>query len=152
MKVKMLELNRFVRGAPAGSLLTAMAMLWLAPAHAAWDAVPEIGLLVDNNDNPRLEPTNPREAARRVIDARVTLSNFGERGNIFVEPRIRANSYADEEDEDLENDDKFFRSYGQYAWQTVTSGFYAEFQRRSIQSSEFRSASPADPNLPPPPD
>jgi hypothetical protein len=152
MEVQISEINCVARAAPAGSLLAAMAMLWLAPAHAAWDVVPEIGLLVDNNDNPRLEPADPDDASRSVLDARVTLSNFGERGNIFVEPRVRANAYADDDDEDLENDDAFFRSYGQYGWQTVTAGFYAEFQQRSIQSSEFRSASPADPDLPPPPD
>src|SRR5690606_4542978 len=68
-------------------------------------------------------------------------------GNLFFEPRVRANSYPDEDDQDLENDDAFVRSYGQYAWPNFSSGFYAEYQRRSIQSSEFLSATP-DPNVP----
>lgn len=145
--------NRKARRPVTRCLVAAMALAGMADANAAWDFVPQVGLLVDSNDNPRLEPTSDaNEAARTVIDARATLTNFGERGNIFVEPRVRASSYVDEDDEELDNEDIFIRSYGQYGWQTVTSGFYAEFRERSIQSSEFRSATPEDPDLPPPPD
>jgi hypothetical protein len=136
----------------AASVAMAAALLALDPAQGAWEAVPQVGVLVDNNDNPRLQTTNPNDASRSIVDVRATLSNTGQRGNIFFEPRIRASSYADSDDKDLNNEDLFFRSYGQYGWQTISSGFYAEFQRRSIQSSEFLSATPEDPNLPPPPD
>jgi hypothetical protein len=148
----MKPVKSMMRGAPALSLVAAMTALWHTAAEAAWDFVPQVGLLVDSNDNPRLEYNDENEAARTVVDARVTLSNFGERGSIYLEPRIRANSYADDDDKELENDDVFIRSYGQYGWRTVTSGFFAEFQNRSIQSSEFISATPEDPDLPPAPD
>lgn len=130
------------------SLAVAAALVWAAPAVAAWEFVPQVGVLADNNDNPRLTPDGENEASRAVVDARVTMSSVGERGSLFFEPRIRANSYPDDDDKDLENDDAFVRSYGQYAWPNLTSGFYAEFQRRSIQSSEFISATPEDPNVP----
>lgn len=134
--------------------LVAVMSCWLAPAQAAVDLVPQVSMLLDTNDNPRLRPDElpENESERTVADVRVTFTNVGERGNIFVEPRVRASAYADEDDEDLENDDWWVRSYGEYHWQTVTSGFHAEFRTRGIQSSEFISATPEDPDLPPPPD
>jgi hypothetical protein len=151
MEAKMKRFKKMMRIAPASSFAAAAAMLWLPPVHAAWDFVPQVGLLLDTNDNPRLDPQSANEASRSVVDARATLTNFGERGDIFVEPRVRVSSYGGD-DEELDSDDVFVRSYGQYGWQTVRSGFYAEYRERSIQSSEFLSASPEDPDLPPPPD
>jgi hypothetical protein len=139
-------------GPAISTLAAALASLWLVPAQAVVDFVPQIRLLADSNDNPRLRPVQENDAQALAVDARITLTNFGERGNIFVEPRVRLSAYADEDDEDLESDDWWVRSYGRYDWRTVSSGFYAEFQRRSIQSSEFISAVPEDPDLPPPPD
>jgi hypothetical protein len=133
-------------------LAAAIAAQWIAPALGAVDVVPQISLLADSNDNPRLRPEQENEAQRTLVDARVTLTNVGQRGNIFVEPRVRVSAYADEDDEDLENNDWWIRTYGEYDWQTVSSGFYAEFQRRGIQTSEFVSAAPEDPDLPAPPD
>jgi hypothetical protein len=141
-----------IRCNAAQGLATSIALAWVAPLHAAWDFVPQIGLLVDTDTNPRLQLVDEDDATRAVLDLRGTLTNFGERGSIFIEPRVRMSSYADEEDEDLENEDIFIRSYGQYGWTNITSGFYAEFQRRSIQSSEFISAVPDDPDLPQPPE
>lgn len=144
--------NSVIRGSAAHWLAAGVALSWLAPIQAAWEFVPQIGLLADTNTNPRLQVIDENEASRAILDLRGTLTNYGERGNIFLEPRVRTSAYSDSDDEDLDNDDIFIRSYGQYAWSKVDSGFYAEFQRRSIQSSEFRSAAPEDPDLPAPPD
>jgi len=134
------------------SLAAGIALSWLAPLHAAWEFVPQVGLLVEGNDNPRLQVFNEDEASRAILDLRATISNYGERGSIFIEPRIRSSAYSDSEDDDLDNDDILIRSYGQYAWTSVTAGYYSQFERRSIQSSEFVSSVPDDPDLPLPPD
>ena len=136
----------------AAQLAAGIALTWVAPLHAAWDFVPQAAALVDSDSNPRLQLVDENEATRAVLDLRGTLTNYGERGTIFIEPRVRASAYDDEDDQDLENEDIFIRSYGQYGWTNVTSGFFAEFQQRSIQSSEFLSASPDDPDLPRPPE
>lgn len=134
------------------ALAAGVALAWLAPLQAAWEFVPQVGLLVESNDNPRLQVINEDEASRGILDLRATISNYGERGNIFVEPRVRSSAYADSEDDDLDNDDILIRSYGQYGWTSVTAGYYSQFERRSIQSSEFVSSVPDDPDLPLPPD
>jgi hypothetical protein len=136
----------------ARSLAASIALTWFAPLQAAWEFVPQVGLLVEGNSNPRLQVANEDDASRAILDVRATLSNYGERGNIFIEPRVRSSAYADEDDDDLDNDDVFVRSYGQYAWTSVTAGYYSSFERRSIQSSEFVSSVPEDPDLPLPPD
>lgn len=136
----------------ARSLAAGIAVAWLAPLQAAWEFVPQVGLLVEGNDNPRLQVFNEDEASRAILDLRATISNYGERGSIFIEPRIRSSAYSDPEDDDLDNDDILIRSYGQYGWTSVTAGYYSQFERRSIQSSEFVSSVPDDPDLPLPPD
>jgi hypothetical protein len=117
-------------------------------AWAAWDTVSDITMGVEANDNPRLGqrsigPT-PELAAERdhtsvraLMDARFRLSNFGERGQIYLQPRLRADTYADSADSDLQRQDGYLYSRGAYKWQRGDVGFNANFSRESILSSEI---------------
>jgi hypothetical protein len=119
-----------------------------AQAFGAWDTVSDITMGVEANDNPRLgqrnvdqtdELTQERDhtSVRALMDARFRLSNFGERGQIYLQPRLRADTYADSVDSDLQRQDGYLYSRGAYKWQRGDAGFNANFSRESILSSEI---------------
>jgi hypothetical protein len=123
-------------------------VLPFATASAAWDTVSDITMGVEANDNPRLGQRNigqtqelmterDHTAVRALMDARFRLSNFGERGQIYLQPRVRADTYSDSADSDLERQDGYLYSRGAYKWQRGDAGFNANFSRESILSSEI---------------
>jgi hypothetical protein len=111
-------------------------------AHAAWETIPEIGLRSEIDDNARLSPIDQESSSRAVLDARFRLSNFGQIGNAYVEPRIVTDAYSDARDEQLEADDLFFVALGQYNWQTVGLGFDLNYADESVLRSEYENALP----------
>ncbi len=135
-----------------GALCLCLVTMTVGTAQAAWDLVPEIGLLVEHNDNPRLRTGGETNASRTIIDATLDIRNFGERGEIRLRPRIRADQYSDAVDEELENDDAFLRGSGEYRWQRATIGFTSNYVQQSILSSETPGAAPDDPDLDDPSD
>ena len=145
--------NRMNRLTPAkltviGGVLAGSAMMH--EARAVWDIVPEVEMLVESNDNPRLSvdvATPPTESTRTMIDAQVDLSNVGQRGEIFFTPQVRVDAYAGDENEDLESEDLYSRSRGEYRWQMVNIGYGGFFSQESILSSELEDAVPLDPDL-----
>ena len=117
-------------------------------SYGAWDLLPELDLIVETDDNPRLRAEGlENEASRTALDARVGIMNFGERGTIYFQPRVRSSAYADSDDDDLDDDEIFLRGYGEYNWTSSTIGFYSNSERQNIRNAEFRSASPLDPDI-----
>jgi hypothetical protein len=119
-----------------------------ATASAAWDTQSDITMGMEANDNPRLgqaqraQPQNllaerDHTAMRALVDARFRLSNYGQRGQIFLQPRIRADRYSDPADEDLQRKDAYLYSRGSYRWERGDAGVAASFSRESILSSEI---------------
>ena len=101
-------------------------------ADAAWEAVPEVNLGVTASDNVLRTPEGMQSGSRTVLDGRVALSYFDERANLFVLPRLTVDTYADSDQEALENEDVFLRAGGEYRWQTVTGGFRVDYADRSV--------------------
>ncbi|HEX6998143.1 MAG TPA: hypothetical protein VF322_08355 [Gammaproteobacteria bacterium] len=122
---------------------------------AAWEVVPELRLLANADDNPRLgtELQSPDlleeedTATSMQFDGRLSLANFTERSELFVEPRYRTDSYRDAEDKELESDDLFLVSRALRRWRSTTAGLRSYVSRESILSSELLEAAPLDPDV-----
>lgn len=142
---------RFSRRLRTLKLLPAIVAASLySPAHAAWEVLPEAQISAENNDNLRLAPDNEPNvdsSSRTRLDARVTLSNFNERGNIYFEPRLRADAYADTIDKELDGTDTFLRGRGRYSWERVTLGFRSDYDRQDVRDAELTEAAPEDPDV-----
>lgn len=120
-----------------------------APAHAAWEFLPEAELTVESNDNLRLRPetSDIENASRSRLAARLRLSNFNERGNIFFEPRVRSDNYSEEENKDLGGTDVFLRGRGVYRWEKFLLGFRSDFDQQDVRDAEITDAIPEDPDI-----
>lgn len=122
---------------------------YCAPAGAAWDTVGQIVMTIEGDDNPRLTPIEDQQASdsRTVLNANFRATSFGERGNLWVEPRIQARAYSDSANADLEKGDVYLRSQGDYSWPNVEVGYRADLSRRSIRNAELPAAVPGDPDF-----
>ena len=127
--------------------ISVMCALGLTQGQAQnWEFVPDVDLAASRVDNPRLDPDDTSEDAsnRLVLDGKVRAQNYGERGYIYLEPRIRADIYRDDEDSDLDGDDLFLRAAGQYRWEAALLGFRVNANQMSILRSEIVDALPDD--------
>lgn len=117
-------------------------------SHAAdWELVPDVDLAASRLDNPRLNPNDIDGTSNRmVLDGRVRAQNYGQRGYVYIEPRVRADVYSDSTDSDLDGDDLFLLAAGQYRWTSALLGARANFNQVSILRSEIVDAIPDDPD------
>ena len=130
--------------------------IWPAGAVADWEAVPDVRMEVEANDNPRLgqRPEHrpladfDRTATRMLVDARMNLRNSGPRGSVTLQPRIRADAYSDSRDSDLERQDIYLNSRANYDWQRARAGVNVNLNRESIISSELSDLEPIEPGEP----
>jgi hypothetical protein len=123
-----------------------------SPARAAWEFVPDVGLSQERSDNVFLRAVDEQSASRSVLDLRANFSNFNERGNFFIEPRVTADRYAESENENLESDDKYLRAGGQYRWQRSSAAFRTEYSDQILVRSSLTGAIPDNPDVDIPPD
>ena len=119
---------------------------------AAWEVVPDIELAVEARENARLREdatvaTGDGDTTRMLFNGRFSMANIGERGDFFIEPRIRADAYADADDDDLQSDDYFLNARGRYTWERAELGFRSFFSRQSVYHSELLDAEPIDPDI-----
>ena len=120
-------------------------------AQADWEAIPDITVEAEMNDNPALNTTGTTdtqlidEATRLLADAAVRIRNAAPRGEISFEPRVRGDVYAEEEARVLESTDFFLRSNGVQRGQTVRLGYSADIARERIVGVEFLDTLPTDP-------
>jgi hypothetical protein len=130
--------------------------LWIGAfaAHAAnadWEVVPDIEMTLEARDNPRLNEgqlvANDDASSRMLFDGRFAASNVSERGEMFIQPRLRLDAYTDADDDELESDDYFFDMRGRRRWETASAGFFSYFSRESILHSEILEPAPIDPDV-----
>jgi hypothetical protein len=120
-------------------------------AFAQWEAVPDITLEAEMNDNPSLntvitpETQRLENASRLLADATVRIRKAEPRGEISFEPRVRGDMYAEEEASLLESTDFFLRSNGMHRGQTVRLGYSADLASEQILGVEFLETLPTDP-------
>ena len=143
---KNLRYSRAAGTAYCGCLLASL--IPASMALADWEAVPDVRMGVEANDNPRLgqspddrgldpEAFDDHTATRMLMDAAVQMRNAGPRGQITLRPRARVDTYADEVDEDLEREDLYLNARASYQWTRTTAGVRADLSRESILSAEL---------------
>jgi opacity protein-like surface antigen len=138
------------------SLVSVLVPLCLVPAigaRAAWEAVPEVTLGVDADDNTRLDDEAGQErTSRTFLDAAIGLASFTERSSLTFAPRLVTDAYADSADKELEADDRYLYATGRRDWLSVGTGFRLDYAQESILSAELEEATPDDPDVDDPDD
>lgn len=118
-----------------------LGLLGTAPARAAWELVPELGIGAETEDNPGLNPdalvTNNSAATNSVVGAGATIANFNERSSLSFNPSVVSYLYADASDSAFESTDWYLDGQGEYQWRTVAAGFDASFADERLLSSEL---------------
>jgi hypothetical protein len=112
----------------------------IRPAAAAWDIVPVVSLTAESDDNVRLDPGDQPTSTRTAVDARLRITDFSEKGEAFIEPRIVADAYADDRDESLENTDLFLRTHARRTLERASFEFNSDYRNQSVLRSEFDDA------------
>lgn len=124
-------------------------VLQASPGHADWEAVPDISLKAEMNDNPGLHSAGSAplvdEASRLLADVALRIRNAEPRGELTFEPRVRHDVYAEDEAQPLESTDWFLRSDGVLRGQTVRLGYAADMANERILGVEFLETLPTDP-------
>ena len=122
-----MKLKRTNQPMPVAAIWVCCSLASLAAMHnayAIWDFVPESLMAIETNDNPRLNQStvqqNTVDSTRTLVDAHIGVSNVGQRGEVYVEPRVRIDAYGETENQDLESEDLFLRATGEYRWQAVS--------------------------------
>lgn len=140
---------------PVGKSRTAIAIALLLAAHetadAAWELVPEFALTAEVDDNARILVEEQPSATRMALDARLLIRSFSERSEIFIEPRIVTDTYADSRDEEIANDDLFLRTRALREFRRSWFRFQSDFRRESVLRSEIEDvlAEPGEPGTEP---
>jgi len=119
--------------------------------HADWEAVPDVTLQAETNDNPAINTTGATDtqlidsANRLLADVILRIRNAEPRGEITFEPRVRSDSYAEDEAQILESTDWFLRSNGVQRGQTVQLGYSADLAQERLLGLEFLETLPTAP-------
>jgi hypothetical protein len=120
-------------------------------AEAEWEAIPDIRLEAETNDNPAINTIGSTDtqlidsANRLLADVVLRIRKAEPRGEITFEPRVRSDKYAEEEARILESTDWFLRSNGVQRGQTVQLGYAADLAQERILGLEFLETLPQDP-------
>ena len=131
-----------------GLLCLSSLPLSTAMAQAGWNNVGQVRVTAESDDNPRLVPEGFEESdSIGILDASLTTSFSGQRGDFSIVPRVRVRSYGNERNEDLGGNDYFLRSFAEYRWSVVRLGVRADLSEQSIRSSEIADATPQDPDI-----
>ena len=124
-------------------------------SHAAWDTIPQIELSANHDDNLRLLPDDlPLDGGddSMTLDGRFRAAFAGERGSLFVEPRVRAEQYSATQNDDLNGTDTFFRMRGDHEWTQASLEFALDYDQQDIKDAEVTDAFPDDPDIEDPTD
>ncbi len=87
-----------------------------------------------------------------TLDGRFRAAFAGERGNLFLEPRVRGEQYSGAENEDLNGTDTFFRARGDHEWAQASLEFALDYDQQDIKDAEVTDAFPDDPDIDDPTD
>ncbi len=134
----------------AAGALSVIALSVSVAAQAAWEGIPSVSATVEGDDNPRLDPQSSGQTSdsRAVVDLRYTATSYGKRGELVVEPRVRAINYSKSKDSDLNNADLFLVSQARYTFPKSDLGYQASLTRQSIRTGELLGAQNTDTGLP----
>jgi hypothetical protein len=138
------------RGLLLLTLLAALTLCGVTESYAAWDLVPELSITAGSDDNLRLLPDEAPDlgnSGMTMLDAQFTVSSTGNRGNVFFEPRIRAESYSNTADEVFDGQDAFAHLRGERRLQSGSLGFRVDFDRQDVKDAELTEATPEDPDV-----
>ena len=133
-----------------GACLVAGCACITQAARADWEAIPDISLKAEANDNPALNTIGATdsplidEANRLLADVSMRIRNAQPRGELWFEPRVRGDVYAEEEAKRLESTDFYLRSNGVSRGQTVRMGYSADIASERILGVEFLETAPTD--------
>src|SRR5690606_35684614 len=105
----------------------ALGLLATGSANAAWEYVPELSVLVDTTDNVLVDPNIEESASRTALDLGITFSNFTQRGEFLLEPRLTSDYYTKSQHSDFETKDKYLDLRGNYEWQKVAAAFSTSY-------------------------
>lgn len=133
------------RGATA-----AVSVMLALPTQAAWELAPALELTAITDDNVRLVPeVSPLSggAESMSLDTRLRATSTGQRGSLFLEPRLRMDQYTGEDHKDLDGLDRFLRMRAGYNWTQVAFNFFADYDRQDLKDAELTEALPDDPNF-----
>ncbi|MBL8225903.1 MAG: hypothetical protein JNM50_11300 [Chromatiales bacterium] len=141
----------------------AAALLALLPglaSGAAWEMIPKVEAGTVYETNPRYlrdcrdsDPPGARcgneYAMGTFVDARVTAAWRTPDTEIRVTPRVRDWNYL-ESNKDLNNNDQYVDLSALQRFRRLETGLSAEYADTLVRQQNVESATPDDPNLPPP--
>jgi hypothetical protein len=123
--------------------------LYAVRGYADWEAIPDISLKAETNDNPALHSGEAvqfiDQVNRLLADATLRIRNAEARGELTFEPRVRSDVYAEEEAKGLESTDLYLRSNGVHRGQTVEVGYQADIASERLLGVNFLETLPTDP-------
>jgi hypothetical protein len=137
--------------AVSACLVVGSSVSYVGRADAEWEAIPDITLEAETNDNPALNMVGTPEtqliddASRLLADVSIRIRKAEPRGEISFEPRVRGDVYTQEEARILESTDFFLRSSGVHRGQTVRLGYTADLASEQLLGVEFLETLPTDP-------
>jgi hypothetical protein len=120
--------------------------------RAAWEAIPDISMIVEGDDNPRfLDDRFAESDIKTYLEARLRAVNFTERSEFRFEPAVSTSAYGDELNQELESTDYFLGSRGRYAWEKAQFSYFLDLSQQSVLEGELIDAAVDDPDAPPVP-
>ena len=126
--------------------IVSLTVLYSGPSLAAWEIRPIATAGVQYQTNPRMSRQNEDEATGTLLGARLPMSLFSDRTQLFVEPRLVYSFYAESDDEDLENQDKYLAGRINRQMVRTNYGLTGQYSDVALITSEFESASPDSPS------
>jgi hypothetical protein len=113
---------------------------------AAWEIRPIATAGVQYQTNPRMSRRFEDEATGTLLGARLPMSLFSDRTQMFLEPRLVYSFYAEPDDEDLEDRDKYLAGRINRQMARTNYGVSGQYSDVGLRTSEFESAGPDNPS------
>jgi hypothetical protein len=130
---------------PIAAAIFSLTVLYAELSLAAWEIRPIATAGVQYQTNPRMSHQNEDEATGTLLGARLPMSFFSDRTQLFLEPRLVYSFYAESDDEDLEDEDKYLTGRINRQSARASYGLGGQYSDVGIRTSEFESASPDSP-------
>ena len=134
--------NRFF---PIVAAIFSLNVLYAELSLAAWEIRPIATAGFQYQTNPRYARVNEDEATGTLLGARLPMSFFSDRTQLFLEPRLVYSFYAEEDDKDLEDEDQYLTGRISRQSKRTNYGLSGRYSDVGIRTSEFESASPDSP-------
>lgn len=138
-----------------------LAVLPGSPAVAYWQVTPQAQVGITYENNPRyftkaeeaqqllVNPEAGDDALGVYLDAQLQGLFRTPSSQVTLTPRIRRTDYL-RSNEDLNDSDSYLNFSSAHRGSRGNVGFDARYQKTGVRSSEFESATPSEPDAPPP--